>query len=141
MEYTQIAGQIKSAIEGTNGCYTKTTIKKGAGFVPYNRYGLKWGQVDVSESRIRIVLDLYPQRYSISRLSEQLDIPIKRKGERKTGMFIKVTDKPSPSYDALEISLYAEYVFSHSQEKFNKLLEFIRRAAEESVFKSQSTGR
>ncbi|MDQ0257844.1 hypothetical protein J2S74_005307 [Evansella vedderi] len=105
MTFDELASRLKEEIESVSGCYTKTTPKKGSGFTPYNVLDIKWGQVDVTDSRVRVVLDLYPGRYELEELVKRLQIPEKRKGARQTGMFIKPTEKAVPSYDALEISL------------------------------------
>lgn len=141
MNITQIARQIKSIIEKTNGCTIKTTPKKGEGFVPYNRFNLKWGQVDVSPKKIRIVLDLYPRRYTIIDLEKDLSLPAKNKGDGKTGMFLKQTEKDIPHFDALEISLYQDFCETYNPQQYEKLLDFIGKAAAESSFKSRSTSR
>jgi hypothetical protein len=141
MDFTQIARQIKSVIENNNGCTIKTTPKKGAGFVPYNRFNIKWGQVDVCPKRVRVVLDIYPSRYTIIELEKDLSLPAKNKGDGKTGMFIKPTEKDVPHFDALEISLYQDYCESFNLQQFEKLLDFIGKVAAESSFKSRSTSR
>jgi hypothetical protein len=128
---------LKSSIENTHGCSTKSTPKKGAGFVLYNRHGIKWGQIDVADSRIHIVLDLYPKRYVISKLSISLGIPLKVKNERKTGMFMKLTDGSPPNYDALEISLYNDYFLTISSLLLDQLIQFIVLISEESQFKTR----
>lgn len=141
MDIIQVARQIKTVIENTNGCTIKTNPKKGEGFVPYNRFNLKWGQVDVSPKRIRIVLDLYPRRYTIMDLEKELSLPAKNKGNGKTGMFMKQTEKDIPHFDALEISLYQDFCESFNSQQYEKLLDFIGKVAAESPFKSKSTSR
>lgn len=141
MDFVKIAREIKRVLENVDGCSTKTTPKKGEGFVPYNRFNLKWGQVDVAENKVRIVLDLFPKRYFIEDLTNILSIPIKKKGDWKTGMFIKPTENSTPYFDALEISLYEDYFKPFNKQHFSNLLEFIEKAAEESSFKNKSTSR
>jgi hypothetical protein len=141
MNISLIANDIKRAILEMEGCSTDTTPKKGDGFVPYNRFGLKWGQVDVDEKSIRIVLDLFPGRYSLEELSSQLYIPLKAKGRRGKGMYMKTTDKTAPHFDALVILLTQDYCDSFGKQEFPALLGFIKKAAEESHFKSKATSR
>ena len=62
MDKIDYVRKLKSIIEEKGGCYTKTTEKKGEGFVPYNIHDVKWGSY-VEPSRIRVVIDLYPYKY------------------------------------------------------------------------------
>ncbi|MCG7344809.1 hypothetical protein MHZ92_11745 [Sporosarcina sp. ACRSL] len=53
--------ELKEIMRSEEGCTTKTTVKKKEGFVPYNRHGIKWGQVDANnEKHVRVVFDLSP---------------------------------------------------------------------------------
>ncbi len=49
MERTEFVRKLKSVIDDKGDCYTKTTEKKGEGFVLYNLHDVKWGQVDVEK--------------------------------------------------------------------------------------------
>lgn len=37
--------KLKSIIDDKGSCYTKTTEKKGEGFIPYNVHDMKWGRL------------------------------------------------------------------------------------------------
>jgi len=45
-------------MESGEGCKTMTTSKKGEGFVPYNYFNIKWGQVPFMASLERPVMAL-----------------------------------------------------------------------------------
>ncbi|OZM56891.1 hypothetical protein CIB95_08970 [Lottiidibacillus patelloidae] len=141
MEITYLAKEIKKIYDNVEGCKTKTTEKKGDGFTPRNRHGIKCGQVDVdtNKDKIRIVLDLYPGRYALEEVSDILEIPERKKRASHTGLLIKRTTKPAPSHDMLEISLHSDYIFTLKENKLNTLLQFIQRSAEESGFKTESS--
>ena len=47
MNRTEFLIELKRILESEEGCNTKTTPNKGEGFVPYNRYGIKWGQAHI----------------------------------------------------------------------------------------------
>ena len=53
--------ELKEIMRSAEGCTTKTTVQKKEGFVPYNRHGIKWGQVDANaDNHVRVVFDLSP---------------------------------------------------------------------------------
>lgn len=52
-------------------------------------------------------------------------------------MFIKLTEKEAPSYDALEISLYPQYFESLDEVKTKKILDYVKQVAMESHFKTK----
>jgi hypothetical protein len=136
LEIIQLSGLIKSTIQSVEGCYITTTEKKKWGFTPKNKWDLKWGQVDVSEDKIRIVLDTIPGKYMEETLLEFIEIPVKSKGSRTTGFFIKKTENPIPHYDAIEISIYEKDLANLSSKK---LLNFIETCSEESSFKTKAS--
>ncbi|WP_226619886.1 hypothetical protein [Cytobacillus firmus] len=136
MDIKNLSVMIKSIIESIEGCYTTTTEKKGLGFVPKNKWNIKWGQIDVNDQKIRIVLDTMPGKYTRELIENILDIPEKHKGSKKTGYFIKKTDKSIPFYDAIEISIYHDY---QKNIPTKELLEFIKTCARESSFKTKAS--
>ncbi len=75
--------------------------------MPYNLHDVKWGQVDVGNSRIRVVIDLYPDKYTEGDLEQQLDLSIEEKFKRITDFYFAKTDEIDPPFhDAVVISLY-----------------------------------
>ncbi|MCM3724608.1 hypothetical protein M3226_02685 [Neobacillus cucumis] len=136
MERIEFVQTLKGEIHGSPGCYTKTTEKKGEGFSPYNLHNIKWGQVDVEESRMRIVLDLFPGRYSVENLEEYLGLKLKEKRKRITGFHFDQTEqiKP-PNHDAVVISLYPDF-FQSGNYSITKILDFVKKAVKESSFKT-----
>ncbi|MEK3993086.1 hypothetical protein [Robertmurraya sp. FSL R5-0851] len=135
METKHLSGLIKEIIQSVEGCYTTTTEKKKWGFTTKNKWDIKWGQVDVTENKIRIVLDTIPGKYSEEAILELTEIPVKSKGSRSTGFFIKKTEKSIPHYDAIEISIYEKDLANIYS---NKLLDFIKTTSEESGFKTKA---
>jgi hypothetical protein len=52
---------------------------------------VKWGQVDGEKSRIRVVIDLYPGKYSEGDSEQQLGLYLKEKRKRITGFYFART--------------------------------------------------
>lgn len=136
MDKIDYVRKLKSIIEEKGTCYIKTTEKKGEGFVPYNIHDIKWGQVDVEPSKIRVVIDLYPYKYSVEDLKDFLGIALKEMRKRITGFYFEKTEETEPPFhDVLTISLYNDF-FQSNKYIQTKLLEFIDRAAIEATFKT-----
>ncbi|MEH7253829.1 hypothetical protein V7111_17030 [Neobacillus niacini] len=97
---------------------------------------MKWGQVDVEKSRIRVVIDLYPGKYSGRELEQQLGLSLKEKRKRITGFYFAKTDKIDPPFhDTVMISLYNDY-FENDDYDYSKLLIFMSNVADEAYFKT-----
>lgn len=136
MDRIEFVRKLKYFIDQNESCFIKTTKKKGEGFVPYNLHDVKWGQVDVGNSRIRVVIDLYPGKYSEEDLEQQLGLSLKEKLKRITGFYFAKTDEIDPPFhDAVVISLYNDY-FENDGYDFSKLLKFISKTSEEAHFKT-----
>lgn len=136
MERIEFVRKLKRKIEDSGSCYTKTTEKKGEGFVPFNVHEVKFGQVDVEESRIRIVVDLYPGKYSEADLQQQLGLVLKEKRKRITGFYFEKTDETYPPFhDVVVLSLYNDY-FKNQNNDTSKLLNFVCKASDEASFKT-----
>lgn len=113
MDITNLSCMIRSAIQSVAGCYITTTDKKKLGFVPKNKWDIKWGQVDVNETKIRIVIDTIPGKYTEEEIRENIELPLRLKGSRTTGFLIKKTNNSAPSHDAIEISIYKNYLSTY----------------------------
>ncbi len=87
-------------------------------------------------TRIRVVIDLYPGRYSEEELEQQLGIFTKEKRKRITGFYFEKIDEINPPFhDLVVISLYNDY-FENDDYDSSKLLKFISKTTEESNFKT-----
>jgi hypothetical protein len=136
MERTEFVRKLKIIFNDKGSCYTKSTEKKGEGFVPYNVHDVKWGQVDVEKSRIRVVIDLYPGKYSEEDIEQQLGLSLKEKHKRITGFHFAKTDEINPPFhDAVMISLYNDY-FENDDYDYSNLLNFMSNTADEAYFKT-----
>lgn len=136
MDRITFVRKLKRVIEEHGNCYTQTTFKKGEGFVPYNVFNVKWGQVDVEEKRIRVVIDLYPGQYDEKGLSDLLALSTKAKRKRNTGFYFEKTEeREAPFHDVVFISLYDDFFESKTYQP-SKLLSFMVKATSEASFKT-----
>ena len=92
MNRTEFLKELKRIMESEDGCTTKTTPKKGLGFVPYNRYGIKWGQVDAEKKHVRLVFDLNPGSLLEESLQERTGLSITPQRKLSTGYRFSKTE-------------------------------------------------
>ena len=136
MDCITFVRELKRTIEEHGNCYTQTTLKKGEGFVPYNAFNVKWGQVDVEVNRIRVVIDVYPGQYDEKGLSGLLALNTKAKRKRNTGFYFEKTEETEPPFhDVVVISLYDDFFESKTYQP-TKLLDFMLKATSEASFKT-----
>jgi hypothetical protein len=139
MDTKSLSKIINSAINEVEGCYTTTTLKKQCGFIPKNRWNLKWGQVDVDAGKIRIVLDTFPGKYKEDIVKNIIHLPIKQKGSRVTGFLIKRNIKQPPQHDVIEISIYEKDMETSQDKVLKGLLDLVNECAKDSSFKTKSS--
>ncbi|SOC19500.1 hypothetical protein SAMN05880501_1118 [Ureibacillus xyleni] len=139
MNRTQFLLKLKGILESEQGCTTKTTPKKGEGFVPYNRFNIKWGQVDADDSKnhIRLVFDLKPGSLYEEMFSQKTGLIITPPGKISTGYrFTKV--KEQGGHDQLIIFLEDSFI-SSQPEQLAEILTFVKEFVGQSSFKSQAS--
>ena len=139
MNRTEFLKEIKCIIESEVGCTTKTTPKKGEGFVPYNRFNIKWGQMDADlrKNHIRLVFDLKPGFLSVEEFSERTGLPITPPGRISTGYrFTKA--KNTPGHDQLIIFLEDNYLVE-KPDALNEIFLYTKEFTLQSSFKTQSS--
>ncbi|WP_096190333.1 hypothetical protein [Evansella halocellulosilytica] len=136
MKKEELAQKIKEVVENDLYSYTNTSKKKGEAFTIFNGQDIKFGKVELTETRLRVILHLIPQKYSLGELVQLLHIPIRKKGSRYTGMFLQESEDGIANYDTIEISLYSDYFSPVNQANVRSLLQFVKAVTAESGFKS-----
>lgn len=138
MDRNTFLNEIKIIIENEAGCMVKTTPKKKDGFVPYNRHGIKWGQVDTgSEKYIRLVFDLKPHSLEEGKFLTDTKLKTVPKGKIVSGYRYTLTEKAN-GHDQLIVFL-EDLFLEEFPEEVEELKRYIQTFVEESGFKSQPT--
>lgn len=129
--------KLKEILGSGEGCTTKTTPKKGDGFVPYNYFNIKWGQVDadVEKNHIRLVFDLKQGYLSEANFRERTGLSVTPLRKITTGYrFTKTVDKHL--HDQLIMFLEDDYLRVQT-DKLNEILLCIQEFVSQSKFKSK----
>lgn len=122
-------------MNSAEGCTTKTTPKKGEGFVPYNRFGIKWGQIDAENEHVRLVFDLKPGSLSEKRFRDRTGLTITPFRKLSTGYRFTKTEVEK---DHDQLILFLEDVFLEEQiDTLNEIFMFTQEFVAQSSFKSQ----
>lgn len=138
MDRKTFLNEIRAIIENEAGCKVKTTPKKKDGFVPYNRHGIKWGQVDTgSKKYIRLVFDLKPTSFEEAEFSKDTKLKPVPKGKIVSGYRYTLTEKDN-GHDQL-IAFLEDSFLEEYPDEIEKLKRYIQTFVEESGFKSEPT--
>lgn len=139
MNRTVFLKELKCIIESEAGCTSKTTPKKGEGFVPYNRFNIKWGQVDADSGKnhIRLVFDLKPGSLSEEEFYKRTGLPITPSRKISTGYrFKKAGD--AQGHDQLILFLEDSYL-AEEPDTLNEIFLYAKEFTLQSSFKSQGS--
>jgi len=122
-------------MKSEEGCTTKTTAKKGEGFVPYNRHGIKWGQIDTKENHFRLVFDLKSGSLSERRFNDRTGLSITPPRKLLTGYRYTVSNDDK-GHDQLILFLKDAFL-TEETETLNDILIYAKEFVAQSGFKSQ----
>lgn len=139
MERIEFLLELKRVIESKDGCYIKTTPKKGYGFVPYNRHGIKCGQVDADNpTRIRIVFDWKPGSFDLEAFVNETGLEEVPRRKWVTGY--RFTEaKEANDLDQLIVFLEEDFI-ANNKTVSGMILTTWSSFIEQSEFKTQSSG-
>lgn len=138
MNRSEFLLQLKEAFTSGEGCTTKTTPKKGEGYIPYNRHTIKWGQVDADQRGvIRIVIDLSSLSFDEEAFARKTGLSVRP--PRKSTVGYRYTAAESPGkHDQLILHLSDSFIETHAEE-VEAILRFTRESAAQSGFKSKAS--
>ncbi|WP_409271509.1 hypothetical protein V1499_18535 [Neobacillus sp. SCS-31] len=127
---------LRGILVSEEGCTIKTTPKKGEGFVPYNRFDIKWGQVDANNKNyIRLVFDLKPGSLSEKEFIERTGLTGTPPRKIKTGYRLNRTHDKT-GHDQLIIFL-EDFFLENQIDKLQEILSYIKQFVAQSSFKFQ----
>lgn len=135
MNRSKFLKKLKQILESEEGCTTKTTPKKGEGFVPYNRFNIKWGQVDADkENHLRLVFDLKPGTFVERNFTEKTGLNITPPRKIKTGYRLNRNDELD------QLIIFLEDTFIENQlEAIEVIFDFAKEFVAQSSFKTTSS--
>ncbi|WAA12830.1 hypothetical protein [Fervidibacillus halotolerans] len=137
MNRSEFLQKLKGILESEEGCTTKTTPKKGEGFVPYNRFNIKWGQVDANKRYIRLVFDLKPGTLSEETFAEKTGLTITPPRRIITGYRL-TRSQDKDGHDMLIIFLEDSFI-ENETDKVQAILSYAKEFVEQSSFKTKAS--
>lgn len=135
MNRSEFLLQLKDALISGEGCTTKTTPKKGEGYIPYNRHGIKWGQVDADKPKIiRVVLDLKALSFEEIEFARKTRLTVRPPRKSTVGYRYAAASAPG-KHDQLILYLSDSFIEKHTEE-VQVILDYAKDYAFQSSFKS-----